>query len=139
MGLGRVGLKAGPFRAEPAVLSLPTHRSRRLLTGAALSALLFSVVLPATPAGSATTESVTAAALAASPAEDEGTFLTLLNQERRHAGLAPMVLDIRLAQTARDWSSVMAAQDRLSHDSNLAAVATSVESRWSSGIGRAHV
>src|SRR3546814_20842075 len=43
-----------------------------------------------------------------------------------------MVLDIRLAQTARDWSSVMAAQDRLSHDSNLAAVATSVESRWSS-------
>src|SRR3546814_18283963 len=113
-------------------MSRTPHRSLRLLTGAALSALLFSVVLPATPAGSATTESVTAAALAASPAEDEGTFLTLLNQERRHAGLAPMVLDIRLAQTARDWSSVMAAQDRPSHDSNPAAVATSVESRWSS-------
>src|SRR3546814_17108216 len=77
-----------------------------------LSALLFSVVLPATPAGSTTTESVTAAALAASPAEDEGTFLTLLNQERRHAGLAPMVLDIRLAQTARDWSSVMRSEER---------------------------
>src|SRR3546814_15193999 len=101
MGLGRVGLKAGPFRADPAVMSRTTHRSLRLLTGAALSALLFSVVLPATPAGSATTESVPAAALAASPAEDGGTFLTLHNQERRHAALAPMVLDIRLERGRR--------------------------------------
>src|SRR3546814_18133669 len=112
MGLGRVGLKAGPFRADPAVMSRTTHRSLRFLAGAALSALLLSVVLPATPAGSTTTESVTAAALAASPAEDEVTFLPLLNQARRHAGLAPTVSDLRLAQPAPTRPLVLAAPDR---------------------------
>src|SRR3546814_13895670 len=122
MGLGRVGLKAGPFRADPAVMSRTTHRSLRFLAGAALSALLFSVVLPATPAGTTTPESVTAAALAASPAADEGTFLTLLTQERRPARLAPLVLDHRLAHTARDWSAEVhehgraSCRDRVSQD-----------------------
>jgi hypothetical protein len=85
-----------------------------------VAALLLTLVAPAAPAAAAT------------PAEDEATFLTLLNQERTRAGLPAMISDSKLAPTSRSWSSTMGSQDRLYHDPNLAAVASSVEPAWRS-------
>ena len=90
-------------------------------TAAAVVALLaVAVVLPASPAGAAT------------PAEEESSFLQKINAERDVRGLADLQWDSKLAATSRSWSGVMAANGQLSHDPDLAAVAASVEPSWRS-------
>ena len=69
---------------------------------------------------------------AASPASDESTFLTLMNQARTRAGLPAMISDGTLAGTSRSWSSHMASRGQISHDPNLANVASMVEPAWRS-------
>jgi uncharacterized protein YkwD len=91
-----------------------------------LAALLAGLVLlgaVATTAGVAS---------AGTPAQDEGSFLTLINQARTGAGLSALVSDSKLAPTSRSWSQTMANRNALSHDPNLAAVATQVEPSWRS-------
>lgn len=81
--------------------------------------LMLALVAPAAPAG-------------ATPAEDEATFLTLINRDRTRAGLPALVLDTKLAATSRSWSVNMGSKDQMYHDPNLGAVATSVDPAWRS-------
>ena len=94
-----------------------------LLTAALLAPLLSAAPVSAAPAVPAVT-----------PSEAEGEFLTLVNQERVKAGLRPMNSDSKLAPTSRSWSSTMASRGALSHDPNLAQVASQVEPNWR-GVG----
>jgi hypothetical protein len=58
---------------------------------------------------------VTASPATAAPADDENTFLSLLNQTRQANGRAPVVLDPGLSGDARVWSGVMAQKNLLHH------------------------
>ena len=93
-----------------------------------LAALLASLVL----LGLFATAGVAGAAPTATPGADEGTFLSLINRDRTAAGLAALVSDPELVPTSRSWSQNMANRNGLSHDPNLAAVATQVEPGWRS-------
>lgn len=95
------------------------RHTARLVCSALTVAMLLSVFGAASPAG-------------ATPASDESTLLTLMNQARVASGLPAMVSDSALADTSRAWSSNMAGQNRLFHDPNLAGVATMVEPAWRS-------
>ncbi len=79
-----------------------------------------------------TVATTTGVASAGTPAQDEGTFLTLLNRARTGAGLAALVSDSKLAPTSRSWSQNMANRNSLYHDPNLGAVASQVEPNWRS-------
>ncbi len=109
----------GSPEVDPQYVLRSARHTASLVCSALVLALLLSVFGTATPAG-------------ATPASDESELLTLMNQSRTGAGLPPMVSDGALAATSRSWSSIMAGQNRLFHDSNLAAVATSVEPAWRS-------
>lgn len=87
----------------------------------ALVAALLSTLGTALPASAVPTSAAS---------DNEATFLTRLNQERVARGLAPMVLDTKLAATARDWSAQMNGRNSLSHDPGLAADASAVEPAW---------
>jgi hypothetical protein len=92
---------------------------RRPLAAALLAAaLLAGILLPASPAGAGT------------PSQDELTFLQKINYERVGRGLAPVVSDPELTPTSRSWSQHMASRNQLSHDPNLAAIASQIEPAW---------
>jgi uncharacterized protein YkwD len=91
---------------------------RRTFAVSVLALLTAIVVLPTQPAAAST------------PAEEELTFLQKLNDERSSRGLARLVLDTKLAPTARTWSGYMASHNTLSHDPNLARIASQVEPNW---------
>ncbi|MEQ1786857.1 MAG: FG-GAP-like repeat-containing protein, partial [Acidimicrobiales bacterium] len=99
---------------------------RRIATACLAAVAVVAVLAPAAPAHAS------GRAAAATVADDELSFLRLLNQERVAGGLSPLVSDSRLAPTSRSWSGHMAGQDRLSHDPNLAAIAAQVEPNWRS-------
>src|SRR5690349_19293875 len=67
------------------------------------------------------------------PAVQERQFLTLLNQERVNAGLAPLVRDSGLDAVAQAWSGHMASTGVLAHRTNLAEAIASVEPQWRRG------
>lgn len=104
---------------------LPPRGAANVLMSVVASLLLVPLLLAA-PAGA----TPRAAALTAAGAEAE--FLTRLNQERVSTGLSPLVSDSGLAPTSRAWSSTMASRGVLSHDPNLALVASQVEPAWRS-------
>ena len=65
------------------------------------------------------------------PASAERTFLTMLNDTRAGSGLAPLMPDPAASSVARNWSTTMAAQNRLYHNPDLAAhVTTFVTRDW---------
>ncbi len=92
----------------------------RRTAAVALLALPLAVLVPAAPAEAAT------------PAQEESSFLQKINAERDARGLADLQWDSKLAGTSRSWSGVMAGNGELSHHPNLAAVAASVEPSWRS-------
>ena len=96
----------------------PSLRRIALLVLIVLASTAFGVTV-AGPASAGTT-----------PAQDEYRMLTLVNQERKARGLAPMVSDPAFADTARSWSGYLASQGRLSHDSRLKQVADRIEPNW---------
>ncbi|HVL98104.1 MAG TPA: S-layer homology domain-containing protein [Egibacteraceae bacterium] len=51
----------------------------------------------------------------------EQRLVDSMNAERRAAGLAPLAVDAELQRVARGWTDVMAREDRLYHNANLAA------------------
>lgn len=73
-----------------------------------------------------------AGAASAAPTPDAAAyeFLGLMNRARQSAGLPAMVADVPLAGTSVTWSNTMSSQNRLYHDPNLAAAASSVEPNW---------
>ena len=95
----------------------PTTIVRRTLA-TALLVCSFAALLAPTPAGAAT------------PADDEQSFLQLHNQARTSRGLPAMRWDAGLADTARSWSRTMASQGGISHDPDLAGDAGRVEPDW---------
>jgi hypothetical protein len=97
----------------------PTTLARRTLALALLLCSLAVFLVPG-PAGAAT------------PAEDEYAFLQKHNQARVSRGIPAMTWDAELAATSRSWSRHMAGQGKISHDPNLAGVATSVDPNWRS-------
>ncbi len=62
----------------------------------------------------------------ANPADEQG-FLQRLNALRASRGLAPLVVDARLSDVARNWSSAMATVNVMSHNPLLS---TQVPSGW---------
>lgn len=76
------------------------------------------------------------AAASASPISIEVELARLLNAERRHAGVAPLRIDVRLVTTARSWSHDMARRGQLSHDPNLAASAPAGAHTLGENVGR---
>jgi hypothetical protein len=73
----------------------------------------------------------TFAAAALPPAADiEKQFQDLANQERALRGLPPLMADEALAATSRAWANKMATDGAISHDPDLAAVATSIDPTW---------
>jgi uncharacterized protein YkwD len=99
---------------------------RRTLAVVLLALPTAAALLPASPAHAGQ------AIAAATPAEEEQSFLTMINRERSSRGLGKLVWDSELAPTSRSWSSYMASNGALSHDPNLAAVASRVEPNWRS-------
>lgn len=67
---------------------------------------------------------------AASPASAESEFVRLLNQTRAANGKQALMVNPDLAATSRTWSAAMQSRGTLSHDPNLAAVATRVVPNW---------
>ncbi|HVM07481.1 MAG TPA: CAP domain-containing protein [Acidimicrobiales bacterium] len=65
----------------------------------------------------------TPAAATNDPRSLENEFVWHLNALRAEKGLQPLVVDGRLTDVARDWAGQMAAAGRISHRSDLAAVA----------------
>jgi hypothetical protein len=97
----------------------------------ALSSLLRRTLAAALVAVSASALLIpVSSAQAGTPAQDELAFLTKLNAERSSRGLAKLTWDSKLAPTSRSWSSHMASRGQLSHDPNLAQVASRVEPNW---------
>jgi uncharacterized protein YkwD len=92
----------------------------RRSAAAALLAFPVAALLPASPAQAAT------------PAQEEQSFFQKINAERDRYGLADLQWDSELAPTSRSWSAHMASQGTLSHDPNLALVASLVEPDWRS-------
>jgi hypothetical protein len=81
--------------------------------------------------GGATASAAPGGAVAvAALSSTETEFLTRLNLERQARGLRPMVSDPELAPTSRSWSAYMASRGVLSHDPNLAQIASQVEPAW---------
>ena len=64
------------------------------------------------------------------PAASEAQFLTLMNQERVGAGLAPMNRDNLMYPMAAEWSQQMFAAGALSHRPDLAARASAIAPTW---------
>jgi uncharacterized protein YkwD len=58
--------------------------------------------------------------LTACTTEEEKTLAQLTNHERARAGIRTLVVDDRASGIARDWSAVMARENRLRHNPNLA-------------------
>lgn len=94
-----------------------TGRLRRPLVATFFLAVAFVLFGAASPAG-------------ASTSTDEHDFLRLLNQARTSAGLPALVSDPALADTSRSWSGAMASDGKISHATNLAQIAESVEPNW---------
>jgi uncharacterized protein YkwD len=105
-------------------LSSPLRRIVAAATLALVAVLGAAALLPAAPAQAAP------AAVTPTTAEDEYGFLTKINQERAYRGLRKLVSDGELASTSRSWSAYMARQGKISHDPNLAQVASRVEPDW---------
>ena len=101
------------------------HRSLRLVASTLVCLLLSTLALAVTP-----TAGAAPAVAISSPSEAEATFATKLNQERVSRGLPALVIDTKLAATARDWSSQMNARNSLAHDPGLAADVAAVEPSW---------
>ena len=66
---------------------------------------------------------------------DETVFVDRINRDRVGRGLAPLVVDVRLRDVARQWSATMAAAGRLSHNGNLAAQAPPEWRRLGENVG----
>jgi hypothetical protein len=60
------------------------------------------------------------AAGAATYAGSEESFARKINAERKKAGLGNLVIDVQLTRVARNWTGVMANEDRLYHNPKLA-------------------
>ena len=94
--------------------------NRRVL-GVILS-LCVVTALVGVPAGSAQA--------AIDPTASEAQFLTLMNNERVGAGLAPMNLDAAMYPMAIEWSQQMKAAGGLSHRPDRAARASAIAPSW---------
>lgn len=101
-------------------------RGRRTASSALVGLLASVVLLPMLASAPATASPVAPASVSSNEAE----FLTRLNLERQARRIPPLVSDPELAPTSRSWSSTMASRNALSHDPNLARIASLVEPAW---------
>jgi uncharacterized protein YkwD len=109
-------------------MSLPVRTPR---STARKLAILVAATLALTMALSLVviTEATTPAA--AGTAEDEASFVTLINRSRADAGKASLAADSAAANVARAWSQQMANAGQISHNPSLAAeVSTWVTTQW---------
>ena len=101
--------------------------ARRPAVLVVLVALLWCLALAGLPAGRGVAGADTAA--------DERTLTGRLDDLRSGRGLAPLAVDVRLSQHARDWSARMAAADRLAHNPDLASTVGADWTRLGQNVG----
>jgi uncharacterized protein YkwD len=76
-----------------------------------------------------------AAATAATYAAAEQDFVARINAARGAGGLGPLVVNTQLVRVARDWSAVMAAEDRMYHNPVLGQQVTGDWTRLGENVG----
>ena len=91
-----------------ALVKTTGHGSRWLRAAVAIILLGALLALPASPSG-------------ASTADDEATFVAMINNLRTAHGLNALAVDSHLTSQARHWADVMAADDQLKHAGDLSA------------------
>jgi uncharacterized protein YkwD len=101
------------------------------MTRSAVAARLSLVALLA--AALLVTFAVAASAQSAGSAEDRMT--SLINAERRSAGLRPLSTNVQLTGVARGWTPTMVRAGKLSHNPNLASQVTGSWTRLGENVG----
>jgi hypothetical protein len=103
---------------------MATRRAARLLV--VLLALAVGAQLAPAPAAAGPDD----------PSADEARFVTLVNQARAQAGLAPLEVDGELTSLARDWAAQMAAAGAISHAKPISAGVTQDWQKMGENVGK---
>lgn len=99
---------------------------------------LFSAFIAVLIASLVAASTLTATAAGATEAEDEATFVALINELRTGLGLGQLAIDTELVAASRDWAIQLRADGVLSHANDLSVGVTSGWAKLGENVGVAN-